>query len=106
MTDAELVAAVDQKIMLPSREDVRDWCNAWDGNWDPLGDWNCTWAVVEAMRDRGYHLELQPFPRMGFTTADFIYCDEHIMHYGRRIEFQPGNERRAILEAALRAIES
>lgn len=116
MTDAELVAAVAEIVMgwaifkpnmnyniapLPIRilsgvAVAQQMPNGTNRLWCPLTNWNDTMMVVDAMRAKGWEFELC----YRFRHVEFI--DEAGML--RRQFFNLGNERRAILEAALLAI--
>ncbi len=115
LTDAELVAAVAEKVM-GWREGVMGknagflvdasgkemaW-NCGSDKWDPLTDWNVTFQVVEAMRAKGEFLQRDA---EGSGIRVFFWP----AHEGKAFLFErceSGKERRAILEAALLAVHT
>lgn len=101
MTDSELTASVAEKVMAWP-QDAMTWNMSveLDGItlFRPLTDWNHTFQIVEAMRARGFFLDINGTDVS--TECGFVKGDNH---WSRRTT--PGDERRAILEAALLAME-
>ncbi len=106
--EAELVSAVAELVMPDSVEWVncfKDWCIKGTKpaeSWEPLDNWNHTHMVIDAMRAKGWFFEIvRPDDQNGIWNG---FTSENEMGIsGHRVKF--GNERRAILEAALLAVQ-
>jgi len=70
-----------------------------DPKWSPLGNWNDTMDVVRFMRANGFFLDINS----GYLSVEcgFVKGDGHWS-----VRCEPGNEQRAILKAAVKAIKS
>lgn len=128
MTDTELIAAVAQKVMgwrcLHDRGErarfdcildydaiiyhdasggvqaIRTWDGQQSNSWQPLTDWNDTFQVVEKMRERGLYFSLnETLSQHRIWTACFSNGT------GEFTDCRSENLQRAILEAALEAME-
>lgn len=110
MTDAELVRRVAEKVlgwsmMLPSRSDRSITMPGSpppalpSQEWMPLDDWNHTMQVVEAMRAKGWSFLFVNF----LTTKDARAVFQ--IHGPAISDVTNSNPQRAVLEAALLAVE-
>lgn len=115
MTDAELVAlaaAFTTKFPdAPFQQDSQG-RRVWSDlglRWNPLADWNHTMQVVDAMRAKGWNCHLHMTTNEHLSTDHAIvvvFCGPFRQLGQVTSKCQIGNERRAILEAAVAAIQT
>ena len=115
MADTELIAVVATRIMgWGASTDVLgkpEWVNesgehaTADGKWRPLDDWNDAMAVVKAMREKGFTFMFAD--RYDDVDVNFCNgpCPESCFDF-HPLSSDEAAQRRAILSAALAAVET
>lgn len=71
--------------------------------WWPIEDWNHTWQVVAAMRAKGFAMSISGYAN---EPKDFVMFYSHALDIEKEVAYAFGDEQRAILRAALAAVEN
>lgn len=107
LSDAELVAAVSSEIAVPFYQSGKGAIQKMPCEWSPLTDWNDTWEVIRMIQNRGMWVKIIQgsagvVVEIMRQVDDLPMCRKTVAG----VRCMVGDEKRAILEAALAAVQT